>query len=211
MMKRRIRSVKEEGNYNKINRDFIEVVSNYKRYTTKKEWRYYLLLPFVISTLIFISIGLLEDSNINLMKSILDINQLSLTVMAILAGFNTTSLSIIAASNIKILRYLKNVKLENEEQGNESALKQIVSFFSFAIIYQLIVLVIGIVLEMSSKNLKDFAELVPFMSGLVVRIPLTVLGAFWLASILFALIISLRNATLLYRYVLFIADYSDEE
>lgn len=207
--RRKVRSAKDNGDYENINRDLFEIILNYKRYTTKKEWQFYIILPLLLSTIVFIFIGFFEPYNMGILNSILDINQTSLTVIAILAGFNTTSLSIIAASNNKVLRYLQNVKLKKDSE-NGSVLKQIISFFSFAIIFQLIILVIGLFLSMISKNLKEFSELFSFLNGLAVRIPLSILGVLWLSAILFALIISVRNATLLYRYVLFIADYKDE-
>lgn len=207
MLKRRIRKVKEDDNYDKPGRDFKEIITNYIKLTTKTERKIFIGLPLVASILVFIYFWFFEKSNINLLGYIMEMNQSSLTVVAILAGFNTTSLSIIAASNNKVLKFLKQHKVNG---GEETVLKQLVSFFSFAILLQLIVLVIGILLSMISKSFSDISVMFPMLSGMFVKIPLSILGAIWLSSVLFTIIISIRNATLLYRYVLFIADYDDE-
>lgn len=199
--------VKEEDDYNKPGRDFKEVVTNYKKYTTKTEFKLFLGIPILASVLVFIYFWFFEKSNSNLLSYIMEMNQSSLTVVAILAGFNTTSLSIIAASNNEVLKFLKKHKSKGSE---DSLLKQLVSFFSFAILLQLIVLVAGVLLSMITKSFGGIVEIFPFVSGLSVKIPLTLLGVIWLGSVLFTIIISIRNATLLYRYVLFIADYDDE-
>lgn len=208
MLKRRIRKVKETDDYNKPGRDFKEIITNYIKLTTKTERKIFLGLPLAASILVFIYFWFFEKSNINLLGYIMEMNQSSLTVVAILAGFNTTSLSIIAASNNKVLKYLKKHKVNG---GEETVLKQLVSFFSFAILLQLMVLVIGILLSMISKSFSDVSIMFPVLSGAFVKIPLSILGAIWLGAVLFTIIISIRNATLLYRYVLFIADYDDEE
>lgn len=207
-MKRRTGKFKEDEEYNKPGRDFKEVITNYVKLTTKTERKIFFGIPIVAAVLVFVYFWFFERSNIDLLGSIMEMNQSSLTVVAILAGFNTTSLSIIAASNNKVLNYLKQHKVNGKE---ETVLKQLVSFFSFAILLQLIVLVAGIVLSMIGKNFKDIAAMFPLFSGVFVKIPLSVLGVIWLGTILFTIIISIRNATLLYRYVLFIADYKEEQ
>lgn len=206
-MKRRTGKYKEVDDYNKKGRDFKEVITNYKKYTTKTEFRLFLGIPLITSLLVFVYFGFFEKSNNNLLMYIMEMNQSSLSVIAILAGFNTTSLSIIAASNNKVIKFLKKHKTPNNE---ETILKQLVSFFSFAILIQLIVLIIGIILSMVSKTFVEVSNIFPQLSGLAVKIPLSILGTIWLATVLFTIIISIRNATLLYRYVLFIADYDDE-
>lgn len=192
--------------YNRPGRDFREVFKNFKKYTTPLEFKMFIGTPIVISIIIFISFLLIDISNTNLLKVIIEMNSKSLTVIAILAGFNTTSLAIIAASNSSVLKFLRQHTVSN---GNGSLLKQLVSFFSFAILIQLIVLIAGILLEVISSSFSEIGSALPFLSGLLVKVPLSILGAVWLSSILFTIIISVRNATLLYRYVLFVADYDE--
>lgn len=206
MMNRRTGKFKEADDYNKPGRDFKEVFSNYKKYTTDTEFKLFLGMPLTASILVFIYFWFFEKSNTQLLSYIMDMNQSSLTVIAILAGFNTTSLSIIAASNNKVLKYLKKNKIENSD---DTILKQLVSFFSFAILLQLIVLATGILLSMVTKSFDGVIEVFPYISGLIVKLPLSIIGVIWLGLVLFTIIISIRNATLLYRYVLFIADYDE--
>lgn len=203
---RRTGTYKDESEYNKPGRDFREVISNYKKYTTNFEFRLFLAIPIISSIFIFAFYWFFGNSNADLLNRIMEMNRDSLTVIAILAGFNTTSLSIIAASNNNVLKFLRQHKLPDSE---DTLLKQLVSFFSFAILLQLMVLTIGILLSMISKSFMDISNAFPVLSGLVVKIPLTLLGALWLGAVIFVIIISIRNATLLYRYVLFVADYDE--
>lgn len=198
--KRRIGKFKEVDSYNKPGRDIKEIFVNYKSYITKTELRLFISIPIVISMITFCYLGFFEDSNTTLLDYIVEMNHISLTVIAILAGFNTTSLSIIAASN--------NRKLNNasEKLKPSGVLRQLVTFFSFAIVMQLFVLMTGILFSIISKTLVDVSNYFNFLSGLTVKLPLLVFGTLWLSLILFTIIISIRNATLLYRYVIFVAD-----
>ncbi|GIP61929.1 hypothetical protein J32TS6_04840 [Virgibacillus pantothenticus] len=193
--KRRTGKYKEIDDYNKLGRDIKEIFRNYKKYITKTESRLFLGIPVIISIIIFCYLGFFEESNTTLLSHIVEMNQVALTVIAILAGFNTTSLSIIAASNNKKLSI-----------SNDGVLRQLTTFFSFAIVVQLLVLIAGILFSIISKTLDDVSLFFTFLSGLTVKLPLLLFGAFWLTLILFTIIISIRNATLLYRYVIFVAD-----
>ncbi|SEM79603.1 hypothetical protein SAMN04489762_1058 [Terribacillus saccharophilus] len=209
MKRKTVRRTVEVDDTNKLNRDFKEIFSNYKLYTTKAEWRLYLLVPIAISTLLFVLMAILEEKNTTIYNSILDINNVSVNVIAILAGFNTTCLSIIAASNNKVLKFLTKKKLEGSSDQGGTVLKQIVVFFSFSIVYELIIIFFGILLVMVSKYIPNLSEF-DILTGINARIILVIIGIGWLSAILFALVTSLRNASLLYRYVLFVADYRDD-
>lgn len=192
--------------YNRRGRDFREVIKNFKEYTTPFEFKMFLGIPILASLIVFTIFYIIDISNTELLTIVIEMNSDALTVIAILAGFNTTSLAIIAASNSSVLKFLRQHTITN---GNGSLLKQLVSFFSFAILIQLIVLIAGILLEVISNSFNEISSSVSFLSGLWVKIPLSLLGAIWLSAILFTIIISVRNATLLYRYVLFVADYDE--
>lgn len=206
-MRRRTGRFKKEDGYNKIGRDFREIITNYKRYTTKTEFKIFIGIPVFISVLVFSYLGLFENSNLKLLQIIVSLNTDALTVIAILAGFNTTSLSIIAASNNKVLKYLKRHKTDDNKT---TILQQLVSFCAFAILIQLIVLASGLTLAIISNNFADVSVIMPAFTGVSAKVLLSIFGAIWFGSILFTIIISIRNATLLYRYVLFIADYTDD-
>ncbi|SFP12105.1 hypothetical protein [Salibacterium halotolerans] len=209
-MTRRVKKTKEIDKDNSVNRDFIEIVKNYKKFTTKSEWKLILGLPILFSALTFIFMGTLEDHNTVLLKSILKINQVSISVMAILAGFNTTSLAIIAASSPRILMNLNSPEFI-EQDKNDTILRQLVSFFTFAIVFQLGILVAATLITMFTENIVDLSEVFVYLTGIWVRIPLIIFGILWMTVVLFALVLSLRNATLLYRYILFIGDFSTNE
>ena len=202
--KRRTGKFKEDNDYNKPGRDIKEIIVNYKQYITKTEFRLFLGIPIIISIIIFSYLGFFEESNVNLLNHIVEMNQIALTVIAILAGFNTTSLSIIAASNNKKINKL------SEGIATSSVLRQLVTFFSFAIVIQLFVLMAGILFSIISNTLVEVSSYFAFLSGLTVKFPLLLFGTLWLSLILFTIVISIRNATLLYRYVIIIADEKEE-
>ncbi|KWZ68340.1 hypothetical protein [Bacillus altitudinis] len=209
MNQRRTRRVKDESE--SINRDLIEIIKKYRKYTTKREWRFYLLSISVTSLIMFIIVYLLGDTNKNLLNSINEITVVSLTIVAIITGFNTTSLSVIASSNNRILKFLKNKKLNNNSDLKDTILKQILVFFSFSMIYGLFILFLGILIILIFKYI-DNLEIYPcFLEFFWIKIMLLIFGFLWLSAILFALITSIRNASLLYRYVLFVADYEDDK
>ncbi|WP_039169602.1 hypothetical protein [Bacillus altitudinis] len=158
MNQRRTRRVKDESE--SINRDLIEIIKKYRKYTTKREWRFYLLSISVTSLIMFIIVYLLGDTNKNLLNSINEITVVSLTIVAIITGFNTTSLSVIASSNNRILKFLKNKKLNNNSDLKDTILKQILVFFSFSMIYGLFILFLGILIILIFKYI-DNLEIYP--------------------------------------------------
>ncbi|PRS04353.1 hypothetical protein [Bacillus halotolerans] len=208
MKQRRFKRVKEESD--NINRDIFEIIKKYKKYTTKKEWIFYLLTISITSLIMFLLISTLCDTNKNLLNSINEITTVSLTIVAIITGFNTTSLSVIASSNNKILRFLKSKKLSNGKSANDTILQQILVFFSFSMIYGLFILFIGILIILLFKYLYNLESFPAYLEVLWLKIFLLIFGILWLAAILFALVTSIRNASLLYRYVLFVADYEED-
>ncbi|AGI28474.1 hypothetical protein [Bacillus subtilis] len=207
MKQRRIKRVKEESD--NINRDIFEIIKKYKKYTTKKEWIFYLLTISITSLIMFLLISILCDTNKNLLNSINEITTVSLTIVAIITGFNTTSLSVIASSNNKILRFLKSKKISNGKSANDTILQQILVFFSFSMVYGLLILFIGILIILVFKYLYNLESFPAYLEVLWLKIFLLIFGFLWLALILFALVTSIRNASLLYRYVLFVADYEE--
>ncbi|ATC52511.1 MULTISPECIES: hypothetical protein [Bacillus] len=210
MTQRRIRRVKKDKS-DKLNRDLWEIIKDYKRYTTKSEWRFYFISISLTSLVMFSLIACFIDTNKNLLNSINEITTVSLTIVAILTGFNTTSLSVIASSNNKILKFLKSKTLKNNVlDSKDSILKQILVFFSFSMIYGLFILFIGILIILLFKYLYSLEEFPEFLEMMFVKVSVLLFGFFWLAAILFALVTSIRNASLLYRYVLFIADYNED-
>ncbi|MEC1663377.1 hypothetical protein [Bacillus halotolerans] len=208
MKQRRFKRVKEESD--NINRDIFEIIKKYKKYTTKKEWIFYLLTISITSLIMFLLISTLCDTNKNLLNSINEITTVSLTIVAIITGFNTTSLSVIASSNNKILRFLKSKKLSSGKSANDTILQQILVFFSFSMIYGLFILFIGILIILLFKYLYNLESFPAYLEVLWLKIFLLIFGILWLAAILFALVTSIRNASLLYRYVLFVADYEED-
>lgn len=189
----------KEVDYNKKGRDFKEIFKKYFSYTKSYELRLFLGLPFIISLSVFVLFAFFEQSNTKILEYIMEINNISLNVVAILAGFNTTSLSIIAAGNNKVF---KEYRISNEVGG---VVEQLIVFFSFSILLQLVTLVTGIFLSISLNIVTEVFSRISFFTGFYARLPLVSFGVFWLTVILFSIAITIRNATLTYRYVLIVS------
>lgn len=65
-----------------------------------------------------------------------------ITVLSILAGFNIAAVSIIGSSQSPLIKVLAETKMENQKISN---LEGIISFFSWAIVVQLIILLFSII------------------------------------------------------------------
>lgn len=76
-------------------------------------------------------------------------------------------------------------------------------------VYGLLILFIGILIILVFKYLYNLESFPAYLEVLWLKIFLLIFGFLWLALILFALVTSIRNASLLYRYVLFVADYEE--
>lgn len=185
-----------------INTHYYEILKNYYKYMSRGELLIDSLFPMGISLILFTFFYFFEPSTTNILNSILDINNISLAVIAILAGFNTTSLAIIASSNKEVL---KNIFNRKSNDGKSNILEQTVSFFTFAILFQISTLVIGTIIAVGSNNIVNLYIFFGFTVHPYAKIATAFVGFIWLSIIIYALFISLRNVTLLYRYILFLA------
>lgn len=179
---------------NKLDRDFGEeiidkkrkrqkfkLLKNYYRASSSKERMIDLLLPFIL-ILILISLTSVktEWSNIGFAKSILSSTDIIVNVMAILAGFNTASLSIIGTANMKMV--------------SEKTTNKIIDYFSFAIFFQLVILIIGIALKFSSGYLLNIGDSISLNLNVnFLEWVLIILGSIWYAAVISSILISIRS------------------
>ncbi|MBO2945773.1 hypothetical protein JJQ72_17480 [Paenibacillus sp. F411] len=198
------RKIKQKKN--SVNQHLNVIITQYFTYSSKKELIFDVGVPVVLSVALFATIGTLSKSNTEIIKIFTDIITGSLSVMAILAGFNTTCLAIIASTNQDTLSKL----IKESEQDDESILHKIVTFFSYAISTEIVLLIIGIIYVIINKNLQDIRIVMNFLDPMVVRVTLSTLGALLSALLLHTLFVSLRNVSLLFRYVLFIANENNK-
>ncbi|KZE78626.1 hypothetical protein AV654_02430 [Paenibacillus elgii] len=211
-----------------VNRDLYHIIKDYFHCSSIKELTFDILIPVFVSILIFATIGAMTVSTTTILKIIVNLNTSSINVMAILAGFNTASVAVIASTNKSILNQLYNVtgpqnntkKNKNffaniwsiiVEKKDENILKITISFFSYAIAMQLIILILGSIIVATSDNVIEFYRQLSFINKMSARIIISILGTTWLTLILHCLFVSLRNVSLLYRYVLFLGKNKDDK
>jgi hypothetical protein len=197
----KIKPTKESKKKNSVNKHIKAIFKDYFDYSTTSEKKNDIIWPLAISLLLFITIGIFEPSGKKILDIIVSINTVSLSVLAILAGFNTTSLSIIAAANRDILKQLNQSGIDAQRS---SVLKQLVTFFAYSILVQIIILIIGTLIVLLASNLPNIYQFIPYKNELIPTIALSIFGTVWLTVVLYSLFLSLRNVALLYRYILFI-------
>ncbi|WP_026582117.1 hypothetical protein [Bacillus sp. J33] len=197
----RIRPTEETRERNSVNKHIKAIIKDYFAYSTAAEKRNDFLWPLAISVIVFLGIGIIEPSGKKILDIILNINSISLSVLAILAGFNTTSLSVIAAANRDTLRALNQA---GQDAQRSSVLKQLVTFFAYSILTQIIILIFGTLIVILSSNFSILYDLSPIKTPLIPSITLSIFGALWLTIILYSLFLSVRNVSILYRYILYL-------
>ncbi|MBF2345413.1 hypothetical protein IA806_02395 [Listeria seeligeri] len=154
---------------------------NYYNASNLKEKILDLLLPFAIIFCIIIIASINNEwSNTSFLKSVLSSNDLVVNVMAILSGFNTASLSIIGTANMEM------VKKETTDK--------IIDYFSFAIMFQLIILIVGIIIKFSSGYILDMSHTISqYLSSSFLKYLLIFLGAMWYSAVVSSILISIRS------------------
>lgn len=193
-----------------------KVWKDYHKYASKRERIFDKSVPFILSTVVVLLSSLFIDSYSNFLGLLKDFNNTSLAVIAIIAGFNTASLSVIAASNFSVLgKLFGSDRVEdncnddnNKEQTN--LLRQTVSFFGYAILTELLILIVGVILIF----LFNIAEEINFTNSFLIcgiKWTISFLAIPWVTSIFHSLFISVRNITLLYSYVLLVGHEANKE
>jgi len=87
-------------------------------------------VPVIISVCISFILYLFEPSLKNILAAITSVNTVALAVIAILAGFNTSSLALVAIANKEAFQKLYVAGAEPQERN---VLKQVITFFAFAV------------------------------------------------------------------------------
>ncbi|WP_374717483.1 hypothetical protein [Neobacillus sp.] len=189
------------------NEELIEILKNYFLFTTKREKLFDIGVPLIFSLLIFVFLYFFEPSNKNILKALSSINDLSLEVIAILTGFNTTSLIFIGTANKDVLQELY---VAGQEPRRKSVLKQLITFYAFSISTGVLILVFGVVFGSISNNIPNIYNNLDFIPRQIARFILVSFGIIFLFSILHNLFTSLRNISILYRFIFFISKSKNE-
>jgi hypothetical protein len=215
-----------------VNGPIWEICKSYYKISTPNELGVDWLVPLTASLISFIILGLFSSTNTGFYKSVISITTTAINVMAILAGFNTASLAIIASTNKNVLKLLnmankKNPSPKYNQEENISLFKRIkyvifgtekenilkitIIFFSYAIILQILILILGSILVVFSDNLADINRNLDLFESNYIRIIITIVGCIWFTIILHSLFVTLRNVSLIYRYILFLGKEDDKE
>ncbi|MED0673153.1 hypothetical protein P4S95_23545 [Aneurinibacillus aneurinilyticus] len=198
--------VKSKGS---VNKHLIKIWKNYKKFSTNDERRFDILVPVILSMILVLICGLLIHKTTDLITILKEFNSAALTVLAILAGFNTTSLSVIAASNPTFLGklYGSNRNKANNEKSN--LLEQTISFFGYAILIQISLLIFGAVMVFVLGSIAYSQFIINF--EVYTKITLTIITWPWISTVFHSLFISIRNIALLYGYVMLIGQSNQDK
>lgn len=121
-----------------------------------------------------------------------------ITAFSILAGFNITSLSIFATSDSPVAKMLRSELIEGTDRKK---IEQILAYFAWSIIMQLILLLFSII---SSFILSYVLQIKP---QFLIHAKELIAGAMWFTvliaviAILYSIVLTLRNISILYRYL----------
>jgi len=198
-----------------VNKYIIRVWKDYHEFAGERERKFDLYIPLFVTLIIVTISSIFINSAAEILSVLKDFNNASLNVISILAGFNTASLSVIAASNFTILGRLfgsERVKKESSNGETSNLLKQTVSFFGYAILLQLFLLIIGAILVVLFGSVGVIIKDNPWPYwNQSIKWTLVFFSIFWLTIIFHSLFISIRNITVLYSYVLLIGHESNKE
>jgi hypothetical protein len=199
-------------------------IKTYIKSSTPRELSFDWITPFLLAALSFVFVFfIMESTNIlGILKVIEKINDTAVNVIAILAGFNTASLAVITSANRELLNSLnqksnptsevpfstaplwKRVKIAIFNNTKKNTLEITVNFFCYAVIIQLITLILGLlssVIYDFLPNITNFNFI--SISDFIKRVLLTVYGITWLSLILHSIFISLRNVEMVYAFIMY--------
>lgn len=177
-----------------VNYDIIKIVKNYLKMSSASEIRHDLLIPFIVSFIIGILVCKLGLDMFNVLQ---EVNNIVITVMSILAGFNTASIAIISANPQNFIDKIEDVKVKGQ---GEKLLNSLTSYFSYAIIVQLSLLITGIIASVFLK----FISIERIPDSIYLDLSLSFIFIIWFTIVIHSLLITLRNVSILHNYILFI-------
>lgn len=187
-----------------INRDALEVFLGYLDLASPQEIRY----DLVFSTL-FTSFVILFSSVNSDIKTVIDFFNSNIgsviSALSILAGFNITSIAVIATSRSDLCTSLKKQTVPGK---NASLLQQIIAFFSWTIMVQLFSLLMSVIaififnFFLPINNEPLFAIKGLRFSYINLTWVLLFSGT-WLVS--YSITLTVRNISILYHYLVYIS------
>ncbi|ANU28411.1 hypothetical protein [Planococcus versutus] len=216
MLKYKVKSNRVKSKKNKFVQNN---VIDYLRYSTPSELKFDFFVPLFITLIVTAIVAFIIPTPRDYASMILELNSLAITIIAILAGFNTASLAIIAtvsnkniksrttnenknipSTKLKGYKRLKNLIYNNPPQKELDAF---VSFFAYAVISQLIIIVISLVINFlltSILKTEGIFLTLSMFSKYVIMVPLS---AIWIFLVLHSIFLSIRNIDMISHFIKF--------
>lgn len=205
-----------------------KIIKTYLKDSTPSELRFDILTPIFLSLILaFTTLYFLPNPRQQLLL-ISEMNGVSITIISILAGFNTASLAIIASAHKEtLLKEISPNSLVNDEvdlkdsfdeeplgffrkvvilltnNSTDNKMRTLISFFSYAIISQLIIIVIGlslaVIFSAISKSNTELLQTNIYVELLISQS----FSVIWISMIFHAIFLSIRNADIIFQFILY--------
>lgn len=145
--------------------------------------------PCVIAIIVAVILSCTNASVSQELKAMASFINVAITAFSIMAGFNATSLSIFATSDSPMARTLKQKRIKDT---NRTQMEQILAYFSWSVIVQLVLLFLGMIMSiLLSYGLVQF-------EGRLSSFAVSSLTTF---GVLYAIALTLRNVAILYQFL----------
>lgn len=155
------------------------------------------MIPIVLALVSTLITYLSQSHASEILLNVKDTNADFFTIMAILVGFNITSISLIAVFNkITLRKAFSNI---NNEDKKEKALRQLISSFVYGVFIQIGVIVLGFFYNINVDNLLevDYVDVLSYKKSIAYTF-----YTLWNIIIFHSFIVTIRNITLIYKFIL---------
>jgi len=167
----------------------------YRKFSTRSEKIFDILGSIALAFgLTLISYIFFNTSITDFIRNYQNINTIIITAISILAGFNVASISVIATSQSDLIKELKNKPSETDPEMNKFSI--IIIFFTWAIIIQLLVVLLGIIFYFLCNFYVNESY-----TELETPIWIWLLFTFWLSCVFHSIAISIRNVKMLFLLI----------
>lgn len=195
----------------------IDNIKNYVIHSTPKELFFDIIMPVFISLVLVLTITKLLPNPAAYVKTLYEINGTIVTIIAILAGFNSASLAIIASSsklvntplidtsNIKYPKrnFFQRVKDSIFNNPSYKELDAIVSFFAYAVISQLLILILSLLFHIILTAVQKTTIINSIFGNSTEMTLLFLISGCWFTLILHSIFLSIRNIDIIAHFIKF--------
>ncbi|MEK9196855.1 hypothetical protein [Ureibacillus sp. FSL E2-3493] len=192
-------------------------IKNYIMHSTPRELLFDIATPVALSFILIFLLYTIMPSARDLLNSIHNINNTVITIIAILAGFNSASLAIIAASskliNTKLFdtkevnsvkeTFMQKIKTLLFNNPSYKELEAIVSFFAYAVICQLLILIISLFINVTLTSITQVKFEILNLDKNIEIIILCIISGFWFTLVFHSIFLSIRNIDMIAHFIKF--------